>query len=128
MKELVFLHLLTIVGSLLVPFGNVIGPYVYWKLRKSKSRDVEMLSRHARNVLNFQLTCILIIYAGSIVFWYLVIKKMSEGLQPDYGNLAWCLIALIGLCIVYPLINMFRAGCRRSSKLCYPKAIPFFKG
>lgn len=126
-KELLWLHFMVIVGCIL-PFGNVILPYAYWKTRKSKGSDALELSRQARNILNFQLTWSLIFYAGCTWFWYSVIRLLSEGQTPVYTGLVWWLVLAIIFNLLYPLVNMCLVAYSSFPRLYYLKAIPFFRG
>lgn len=52
-------HLLFFAGWI-VPFGNVIGPLILWQMKKDESSFV---AEHAKESLNFQLTCTILAFA-----------------------------------------------------------------
>jgi len=55
-------HLSALAG-LLVPFGNVLGPLIVWQMKKSEIPSVEI---HGKAALNFQLTVLIAVVAGSV--------------------------------------------------------------
>lgn len=60
-------HLSALAG-LLVPFGNVLGPLIVWQIKKADIPSVEV---HGKAALNFQLTVLIAVVAGSIAAFVL---------------------------------------------------------
>jgi hypothetical protein len=60
-------HLSALAG-LLVPFGNVLGPLIVWQIKKAEIPSVEV---HGKAALNFQLTVLIAVVAGSIAAFVL---------------------------------------------------------
>ena len=60
-------HLSALAG-LIVPFGNVLGPLVVWQMKKAEIPSVEI---HGKAALNFQLTVLIAVVAGTILAFVL---------------------------------------------------------
>jgi uncharacterized protein len=60
-------HLSALAG-LLVPFGNVLGPLLVWQMKKAEIPSVEV---HGKAALNFQLTVLIAVVAGTILAFVL---------------------------------------------------------
>lgn len=52
-----------VLGLILVPFVNILGPYVVWLIKKDKSSFIDA---HAKEAVNFQITCAI---AYLISYW-----------------------------------------------------------
>jgi len=61
-------HLAALAG-MIVPFGNVIAPYLIWRSRRDESAFV---ADHAKEALNFNLSVLLGVAACYILTWLLV--------------------------------------------------------
>ncbi len=48
-------HLSALAG-ILVPFGNLLGPFIIWQIKKAEFPSVEA---HAKAALNFHLSCLI---------------------------------------------------------------------
>jgi uncharacterized protein len=48
-----FCHLMALSGFVGVPFGNVLGPLIFWAIKKDESASVD---EHGKESLNFQIS------------------------------------------------------------------------
>lgn len=58
-----FIYLAVLSGAV-IPFFNIILPYVLWKMKQGQSA---LIDRHAKIVLNFQISLTLVVFAGLIL-------------------------------------------------------------
>lgn len=93
-------------AAFLMPFGNVIGPFVVWQLKKELSPFVDQQGKEA---INFQITVILAVAVCLILFFAVV----GVLLVPLLG-LAWFVLNIIaaiktndGVAYRYPLTIRF---------------------
>jgi uncharacterized protein len=49
-------HLSALAGFLIPIFGNLLGPFVIWQIKKAEFPSVET---HAKQALNFQISCLI---------------------------------------------------------------------
>jgi len=61
-------HLCALCG-LVFPFGNVLAPFVVWRIRRARSAFIE---DQAREALNFNLSVIIVALACSTLVWLLI--------------------------------------------------------
>ena len=87
--EAMLSHLLALCGFV-VPFGNILGPLVFWLMKKDQS---PVVAREAKEALNFQITATLAIIV-CVILMFVVIGLF---LLPIVGlaNLAFIIIAII---------------------------------
>ncbi|TVP77719.1 MAG: DUF4870 domain-containing protein [Puniceicoccaceae bacterium] len=101
-------HLLSLVGFVGVPFGNILGPLVLWLMKKDQDAFVDATGKE---VLNFQISAtIYMVICGLLIF--LVIGLL---LLP---------ILIIGV-IVYTIIAALKANEGKLYR--YPLTIRFLK-
>ncbi len=84
----ILLHASGYVCLLLIPFANVICPFVLWLLKKEES---EFLDRNGRNAVNFQLTWTI----GLAVAFSTIGAGVGVILFP-VGVVAWLLLMGVG--------------------------------
>jgi uncharacterized Tic20 family protein len=90
-----FTHLASF-GSLIVPFGNIIGPLIVWLIKKDQS---EFVDENGKESLNFQITYTLIILAllGLGAFF-----AITSGINDNEGGIAVSIVlAVILLAFVW---------------------------
>ncbi len=98
-------HLLFFAGAN-VPFGNVIGPLILWQMKKDESSFV---AEHAKESLNFQLTCMI------LAFVCLLLCLIVIGF--------FLLIALVVFQIVY--VSLAAASANEGRLYRYPLTFRF---
>jgi len=88
-----FAHLASF-GSLVFPFGNILGPMIVWLVKKDESVFVDT---HGKESLNFQITytigMLLLVGLGSFF-------AISSGLRDNDGGIAISIILALGLIIL----------------------------
>jgi len=62
-------HLSALAGFIGVPFGNIIGPLIFWQIKKNEYPSVDV---HGKAALNFQITVTIGVY-GSIILGFLTL-------------------------------------------------------
>jgi len=60
---------LSALSGLMIPFGNVLAPFLVWRTRRSVSAFVE---DQAREALNFNLTMLLVALGCAALMWVLI--------------------------------------------------------
>ncbi|MCG8670648.1 MAG: DUF4870 domain-containing protein [Pseudomonadales bacterium] len=84
----VYCHLASLLGFLIPAFGNFIGPLVVWLMKKD---EYPMVEDQGKEVLNFQITLLLIsIVAGLLVA--VLIGMVVLWILPFY----WLILTIIG--------------------------------
>ena len=63
---------LAALASLLIPFGNIIGPLIVWQIKKNELPEIDP---HGKESLNFQITILLI----TIVFSMFLFSTIGYG-------------------------------------------------
>jgi len=94
-----FAHLASF-GSLIFPFGNIIGPMIVWLIKKDQSAFVD---EHGKESLNFQITytIILLILVGLGAGF-----AISSGFRGFEGGIALSIIFFLILIIFYALMAL----------------------
>ena len=82
-------HLAPLVG-LLVPFGNLLGPFLIWQFKKGES---ELVEDQAKESLNFQIT----VFIAFIVCLILVLLLVGVFLLPLLGLAAVVMMIIAAL-------------------------------
>ncbi|HTQ64736.1 MAG TPA: DUF4870 domain-containing protein [Puia sp.] len=59
-------------ASLLIPFGNILGPLLVWQIKKS---DLPEIDPHGKESLNFQITILII----TIIFSFFLFSTIGYG-------------------------------------------------
>ena len=94
---------LSALASLLIPFGNILGPLIVWQIKKNELPEI---TAHAKESLNFQLTILLIsiifsiFLVDSIGYWALMQNPMSMLVSGIGLALMLATIKLISLVLV----------------------------
>jgi uncharacterized Tic20 family protein len=101
-------HLLSLIGALGIPFGNIIGPLVVWLIKKDESAFVDKCGKDS---LNFQI---------SLMIYFLVC-----------GILTFILIGFVGMLVLFiiGLVSVIQASIQANQgrHFVYPITIQFFK-
>ena len=106
---------LSVLSAFIIPFGNLLGPFLVWQLKKNEIPSVEA---HAKAALNFQLTILIALVVGAAMAFILAFVCV--------GYLLFPLLGLIALCgIILPIIAGVRANDGVDFK--YPYTIEFLK-
>ncbi|MBM4204439.1 MAG: DUF4870 domain-containing protein [Gammaproteobacteria bacterium] len=84
-----FTHLSALSGFI-IPFGNLIGPFLVWQIKKNTMPFVEDQGKEA---LNFQIT----VTIAAIIAWVLMFLLIGFVLLPLVGLAALVFIILAGL-------------------------------
>ena len=59
-------HLLSLAGFIGIPFGNILGPLIWWLIKKDSDPEVDL---HGKEALNFQISMtVYSILAGVLIF------------------------------------------------------------
>lgn len=99
-------HLLALVGYVLIPLGNVIGPLVIWLIKKD---EFPFVDDQGKESLNFQLS-MLIYFAVSIVLKIVLIGFVLFGAVWVFGVIMTIIAAIQaneGVAYRYPLTIRF---------------------
>jgi hypothetical protein len=106
---------LSVLSAFIIPFGNLLGPFLVWQLKKNEIPSVEA---HAKAALNFQLTILIALVVGAAIAFILAFVCVGYLLFPVVGAIALCGIIL-------PIIAGVRANDGADFK--YPYTIEFLK-
>lgn len=89
-----FTHLSALLGFL-VPFGNVLGPLIFWQLKKNESSFIDDQGKEA---LNFQITFTLVmlglIVIGTILM--IVLIGIVFYIAAFIAGIAWLVLSILG--------------------------------
>ena len=107
-------HLSTL-SAFVVPFGNLLGPFLVWQIKKNEIPSVES---HAKAALNFQFTVLIAMFVGAAVAVALSFICVGYLFIPILGVLALCGIIL-------PIVAGVKANEGQDFK--YPYTIEFLK-
>jgi len=106
---------LSILSGFFIPFGNLLGPFLVWQMKKNEIPSVEA---HAKAALNFQLTVLIALVVGSVVAFVTSFFCM--------GYLFFPVVGVIAICgIIFPIIAGVKANGGEVYK--YPYSIEFLK-
>ena len=94
-----FAHLASF-GSLIFPFGNIIGPMIVWLIKKDESAFVD---RHGKESLNFQITytIVLLILVGLGAGF-----AISSGFRGFEEGIALSIIFFVIVIVLYALMAL----------------------
>lgn len=124
MDTIIKIHLSVILGILIpIPFGNVIIPYIYWRLHKN---DGEQLSKQACNILNFQLLASLVFYISLTIIWFYFIQLLKGNKVPDYVIMGGPILFFLCISVIYPIIIAIYIYTHKKIKTFYPNIISIF--
>lgn len=106
---------LSILCGYVIPFGNLLGPFLIWQIKKHEVPSVEV---HGKAALNFQLTVLIALVAGAAIAFILSFICIGFLLIP--------VLAVIALCdVIFPIIAGVKANNGEDFK--YPYLIEFIK-
>ena len=107
-------HLSTL-SAFVVPFGNLLGPFLVWQIKKNEIPSVES---HAKAALNFQFTILIALVVSAAVAVPLSFFCVGHLFIPILGVLVICGIIL-------PIVAGVKANEGQDFK--YPYTIEFLK-
>ena len=110
---------------MLFPFGNILFPYIYWKLNQES--EGESFCIQACNVLNFQLFFTFLVVIVSIYYWYKTIISMSVGGHLNFSFLLYLVLAVLIINFIYPFFVAVRIKSIGKLSMYYPVLLPLFK-
>lgn len=110
-----FCHLSALSGYIGLPFGNFLGPFLVWQIKKHEIPSVEV---HAKVALNFQLTVFIALVVSAAAAFVLSFVCIGFLLIPVVG-----LVALCG--IIFPIIAAVKANDGIAYK--YPYSLELLK-
>ena len=84
-------------ASLLIPFGNILGPLLVWQIKKN---DLPEIDPHGKESLNFQITILII----TIIFSFFLFSTIGYGAL--IGSPLTMFSSGIGLGILLSLIKL----------------------
>lgn len=106
---------LSILALFIIPFGNLLGPFLVWQIKKA---EIPSVAVHAKAALNFQLTVLIVVLIGlaaAVILSFFCI-----------GHLLFPVVGLVVLCgIILPIIAGVKANDGVDFK--YPYSIEFLK-
>jgi uncharacterized Tic20 family protein len=106
---------LSVLAAFVVPFGNLLGPFLVWQIKKNEVPSVEA---HAKAALNFQFTILIALVIGSAVAFVLAFFCV--------GYFLFSILGLLALCgIILPIVAGVNANDGKDFK--YPYTIEFLK-
>jgi uncharacterized Tic20 family protein len=129
----ILIHLSTFAGYL-IPFGNLLIPFVVYLV--SKKPEQKELKSHSAQVFNFQIAITIVTTLGLIVLAGIGLLSgvINSGTQNTAGLIVTLGVGLLGLLaiaavvivnIVYSIINAVKASNREPTK--YPIKIKLLK-
>ncbi len=109
-------HLLALLGYVLVPFGNIIGPLVIWLLKREESAFVDQQGKAS---LNFQISLWIYGIIGTLICVVLMLVLIGF-------VLLWLFIAGI---YIFGVVMVVIASVKASSgePFRYPLALPLLR-
>jgi uncharacterized Tic20 family protein len=121
----VLVHLASF-GSLILPFGNILGPLIFWLIKKDQSTFVDF---HGKESLNFQITYTIF---QLVLIGLGVGSALTFGFQDNEGGIAISVIGFIVLMAIYwtlALVFVIVAAVKANQKeyYRYPLSIRFIK-
>ena len=101
-------HLMALAGLVGIPFGNVLGPLIFWSIKKD---EIPSVDEHGKEALNFQISMTIYTIAAGLSIFVLI------------G------IALLPAVLVLNLVLTIIAGVKASNgeSYRYPMSIRFIK-
>lgn len=131
----VLTHLSALLGYFF-PFGGIIGPLIFWSIKKETS---EFVNAHGRSAVNFHLTWTLVTAAGWILwisqFFGLIGWAIKNGDSPEelpVGYIVRALLLLIPIVTIYlfrfVLMLVGTISASNGSDFRYPLTIGFLRG
>lgn len=101
-------HLSALAGFI-IPFGNILGPLLIWQIKKNEIPSTDV---HGKAALNFQITVLILVFAGA--FAAIVLSFIGIGI------LLFPVVFLIGLCgLIFAIIAGIKANNGQDYKYPY---------
>jgi uncharacterized Tic20 family protein len=94
-----FTHLAAF-GSLVVPFGNILGPLIVWQIKKDQS---EFVDENGKESINFQITYTIVIF---VLLGLGAGFAISSGFRGFEGGIAISIVFFIAIIILYALMAL----------------------
>ena len=120
-----FTHLASF-ASLMIPFGNILGPLLIWSLKKERSNFVD---EHGKASLNFEITYTIIVFTAVILTAFMAI---TNGIMENPVGVVMSLLIFIVpifaywiLSIVLVIVAAIKAS--NGEYYRYPLSIRFIK-
>jgi uncharacterized Tic20 family protein len=118
-----FMHLAAF-GSMIVPFGNILGPLIVWQIKKDQS---EFVDQNGKESLNFQITNTIVIF---VLLGLGAGFAISSGFQGFEGGIAISIVFFITIIFLYlmmALVFVIIASIKASKgeMFRYPMSIRF---
>ncbi len=113
---------LSALSCMLNPLFGIMFPLILWLTRKDK---VKGLNDAARELLNFQITLTIFMFAGLIVFWFTGVFGAGIVVKGTMTGMILFLSAMYVFNLVMIIVNSMRA--RSGKKVVYRPAIPFIR-
>ena len=88
-----------------IPFGNIIGPLLIWQIKKSEFPSVEV---HGKAALNFQITVLLAVLAGT-----------AASLVLSVVHIGWLMSLIVFLIVIADLALVIIAGIKANNGETY---------
>lgn len=120
-----FTHLASF-ASLILPFGNILGPLIVWSLKKDKSSFV---NAHGKASLNFEITYTIVVFlALSISIPIVISAGIKENVVEVVMSLLFLIIPLISYWVLSIILVIIAAVKASNGELyTYPLSIRFIK-
>jgi uncharacterized Tic20 family protein len=120
-----FTHLASF-GSLIFPFGNIIGPLIVWSLKKDKS---DFVDTHGKESINFEITYSIVVFIALAITVYFAV---ASGIKDDPLGIVMSVVGFIFPIIGYWFFALIAVivGAVKASKgeyYKYPLRIRFIK-
>lgn len=122
-------HISSLVVFFGIPLGNILGPLVFWLIKRNEYSFVDDQGKEA---LNFQLSVSIYLIAGGLIFllsgFLLMVTGRAESFPWTMG-IPFLILIVVLLLILLDVILVFVATIRASDGVAYryPLAIPFFR-
>ena len=92
-------HLSALAGFV-IPFGTILGPLLIWQIKKNQIPSTDV---HGKAALNFQITVLILVFAGAIAA--IILSFIGIGI------LLFPLVFLVGLCgLIFAIIAGIKAN------------------
>lgn len=94
-----FTHLASF-ASLLIPFGNIIGPLIVWSLKKNNS---DFVDANGKESLNFEITYTLAVF---LIISIGASYAISSGFQENWEGLTISILVFVLPLIIYWILSV----------------------
>ena len=119
-----FTHLASF-ASLILPFGNILGPLIVWSLKKDKS---EFVNAHGKASLNFEITTIAVFLALAIALPFIINAGIRENPVDIVMSALFLIIPLASYWVLSIVLVIIAAVKASNGELyTYPLSFRFIK-